>query len=80
MEKRKPGRPYEPRLITLDEAIHYIRKVLRDRYPHISDEAVERLTISKKTLYNYRYNGKIKKYGNRICPLVDCRDLEKLVG
>ena len=80
IDKKKPGRPYVPSLVTLDEGVRYIRTYLKAKYPYISDIALETLCLTKKTLYNYRSNGKITKHSNRGRALVDARELEKLVS
>lgn len=79
MEKRKPGRPYVPALITLDEGVAHIRTYLSGKYQNISDLALDKLCLSKKTLYNYRSSGRLTAHKSRCKAMVDARELERLV-
>lgn len=80
MMKRRTGRPYHPHLCTIDEGVEFIKEFLRVKYPNISDQAVESMSLSKKTIYNYRSSGRLQKYGKHGCAMVDKKELEALVS
>lgn len=79
MIKRKPGRPKQHRLVTLDTAVEEIKKRLMEKFG--DERIVERKSYTIKTLYNFRSDGTLTKHGDRQCALVDLDEvLEKLVG
>lgn len=80
MMKRKPGRPTKPELITMDDAVAYVRELKRKKYPLLNPEAIARLYISKGTIYNWRSTKKITPYEESGVALIDRRELDKLCG
>jgi len=79
VEKRKRGRPRIVQLITLDQALEVIKEHLWLKY---RDEIiVNRMKISRKTLYNKIHRGLLDRHGSHKCALVDkFQVIEKLVG
>ena len=61
MEKRGRGRPKKLELVTIDQALELMRKHLMEKYQN--QEIVDRLMISKGTLYNKISQKKIINYG-----------------
>lgn len=81
--KRRVGRPQklkeDAELITADEAVVLIKEELFRKYRN--EAIVEKMSYSKRTLYNMRSQHKLHAYGNPKCALFDKEEIiKKLCG
>lgn len=82
MLKKKRGRPAKPKenlkLVTIEQAVLLMRQKLKEIYE--DDLIVERMALSKRTLYNLRSLGKLTAYGKPGCALLDVDEVLGLCG
>lgn len=78
--KRGPGRPAkEPNdLITIDEAVETIKVFLMKRYNN--PKIVEQCSLSKGTIYNKTYEGKLHTWRKGKYALVSKAEVLRLVS
>ena len=76
----KRGRPTKPELITIDDALKYIRELKEKKHPLLKPEDISRLCMSKGTLYNWRSSEKLTPYEECGVALIDRRELDALCG
>lgn len=80
MDKKGPGRPKNLELITVDQAVEYIKARLIEKYNNNLD-IVEKLSYKKKTIQNMMSLKRISRFGDNRCPMLDKKEVEeKLVG
>jgi hypothetical protein len=76
---KKRGRPRNLELVTIDQAIEIIQARLMEKYNN--PVVVDRMCITKKTIYNKISLKELTKYGTPRCTLLDVAEVEaKLVG